>query len=176
MQGLQIDIAELAGKPGAGKAVRVSVAVEGLRGALAWVGDDDPIDLDLSLDRVEEGIAVFGKISGRAQLTCSRCLVGYEQPFERTADEIYCFSADVAARTEGYAVEDMTVDLEPMVRDLVVLELPVNPLHSADCAGLCTVCGADLNLEDCGHRKRALDARWAPLESMLAERLQSENK
>ena len=49
--------------------------------------------------------------------------------------------------------DDMHIDLAQLLREYALLEVPISPLHSPDCKGLCPVCGQDLNIRDCGHRQ-----------------------
>lgn len=166
MSGLLIEISELAGRPGAVKEISKSQALEGLSGVLGRV-QDDRVDLALIAESVIEGIQVSGKISGNLELSCSRCLVPYSAKFEHPVDETFFFTG--GEERGGYEVVEDKIDLEPMVRDVVVLGIPTRPLHRADCKGLCPRCGTDLNERDCGHRRELVDLRWAPLKSLKLE-------
>lgn len=160
MSGLLIDISELAGHPGAVKEIFSSPNVPGLSGVLGRV-EGDFVTLSLRAESVVEGIQVSGGIAGRLELSCSRCLSSFEQSFEHQVDETFFFQG--GEDRGGYEISGDKIDLEPMVRDVVVLGIPTSPLHSLDCKGLCPVCGTDLNVKDCGHRQELLDSRWAPL-------------
>jgi uncharacterized protein len=61
------------------------------------------------------------------------------------------------------------IDLEPLARETVLLELPLAPLCREDCAGLCAECGADRNTVDCGHALVTTDARWSALDQLTFE-------
>lgn len=165
MSGLVIDITELAGKPGAVKTISRSEPVPGLRGALGRVEEDRGVEVSLVAESLIDGVAVSGQVAGTMHLSCSRCLVEYEESFRQEVDEVFYFQE--ADEKEGYAVEGTTIDLEPMLRDVIVLAIPTRPLHREDCRGICAVCGADLNARDCGHREEP-DLRWAPLRGLLA--------
>jgi uncharacterized protein len=67
---------------------------------------------------------------------------------------------------ETYLLEDDVIDLEPMVRDALLLELPLAPLCRDDCAGLCPTCGANRNDEPCDCAEAEPDPRWAALRSL----------
>jgi DUF177 domain-containing protein len=164
---LVFDISEFVGRPGASRVVAGSERVEGLRGALGWVEEGDPVELDLRLDSLIEGIGVSGKLGALMQMECCRCLVRFEAPVTQDVDEVFWFEARKDG--EDYQVEGKVVDLEPMVRDAIVLAIPVHPLHVEACKGLCAVCGGDLNEKDCGHRPSEVDSRWAPLRELLGE-------
>jgi uncharacterized protein len=83
-------------------------------------------------------------------------------------DEKFYFEPTQAELKEGYEVRDQVIDLEPMLRDVIVLSIPMRPVHAEECKGLCPVCGADLNVSDCKHAEPEVDARWAPLQSLMA--------
>lgn len=169
MQSLIIEIGDLAGKPGASKKVHKQQAIPGMGGPLAWIEDDDPVDVVVELESLDEGVAVSGRASGVLHLSCSRCLADFQEAFEQRVEEVFYFDGERAVEMDGYGIQEMTIDLEPMLRDVLVLGMPINPLHAADCRGLCPVCGQDLNIADCGHTKGSPDLRWAPLRAMLLE-------
>lgn len=169
MSGLILDVSDLIGRPGASRPIRCGVAVPGLRGALGWVDDDALVQLDLSADSVVDGIAVTGTVSGTMHLSCSRCLVGFDQAFEQVVDETFYYGRRESDDDDGYAVEAEHINLEPMVRDVIVLAIPTVPLHDEACRGLCPTCGGDLNVSDCGHSQTLEDLRWAPLRGALSE-------
>ncbi|MGI8426863.1 MAG: YceD family protein [Actinomycetota bacterium] len=167
MQSILVEIGDLAGKPGASKQIQACVAFERLGGPLAWVEKGDSVDLALEATSVKEGLAISGRLRGRLHLNCSRCLADFEQGLEREVDETFYFDPERAADTEGYVIHEMKINLEPMLRDVIVLGMPMNPLHKSDCLGLCALCGADLNAGDCGHDRKPADLRWAPLQDIL---------
>jgi uncharacterized protein len=166
MSDLVLDVRELVSRPGTTQEVRRDVTVTGLRSALGWIGENEALRLDLAADGVREGIAVSGRVSGTVHLSCSRCLVDFEQGFDQLVDETYYFEG--ADEIDGYEVQHSQIDLEPMLRDLIVLAFPIRPLHDENCLGLCTTCGADRNAADCGHTQDPVDLRWAPLQGALA--------
>lgn len=165
LSGLVIDVADLKDHPGATKTISRAQPVSGLRGVLGWVGEEEDVSLELTASSVVEGIEVEGEVSGTMHLACSRCLSEFQERFNYEVDETF-YSAK-PKESEGYEIEANKIDLEPMVRDLVVLSIPFHPLHSPDCRGLCPVCGADRNVVDCGHNQDFVDSgRWAPLEGI----------
>lgn len=160
MSGLQIEIAELVGNPGARKKITRSQPVPGLRVPLGRVEDDEAVDIAVVAESVIEGVQVSGAVSGTLHLECSRCLVPFDQGFSHALDETFYLRPE---DEEAYRIEGSSIDLEPMVRDAILLAVPFRPLHTPDCKGLCPQCGADRNLKDCGHRQQTFDTRWAPL-------------
>ncbi|HEU5002254.1 MAG TPA: DUF177 domain-containing protein [Actinomycetota bacterium] len=173
MSGLVVDVSELIARPGvpAGgrKVIRRGVALPGLRGALGWLGESDVVELDLVADGVTDGIVVGGTLSGTMHLSCSRCLVTFDQAFRQPVDEWFGFAGSGNdGEDEGYEVRDDRIDLEPLVRDVIVLAIPTRPLHDEACQGLCPTCGGDRNVVDCGHSQKLEDLRWAPLDALRA--------
>ena len=164
---LVIDITELASHPGRSRPVKGAETIQGLKGVLGWVEDDDPVEVDLLAESLVDGIGVSGEVTGRLKLTCSRCLVGFEEPFRKSVDETFYFAP--VSEDEGYKVEGTVIDLEQMLRDLIVLSIPMSPVHDEGCKGLCPVCGTDKNVSDCGHDSQPVDIRWAPLKGLFTE-------
>ncbi len=167
MYWLLIDVSGLANKPGATQNLSASGPIEGLRGGLGWVEDEDPVRVNLTFESFNEGIDVTGNARGLLHLHCSRCLVEFEETFERRLNETFYFDASVAEQREGYEVQGSVIDLEPMLRDAIVLDIPAKPLHKPDCRGLCPVCGVDLNSAEGEHRHEQSDPRWGPLRDLL---------
>jgi DUF177 domain-containing protein len=159
-----IDIRDLLESPGSCRTVHLEEPVAGLRTELVDVPEDAPIEGDLVLESVTDGIYVSGSLEGRFQMRCARCL----KPFERAFDvEMTELVARELGPEDDYALaEDLTLDPEPMVRDAVGLEMPFAPLCRPDCRGLCEICGGDRNLGECpGHART--DPRWAALDTLL---------
>lgn len=159
-----IDVRDLLENPGASRTVYLDESVPGLRTELADVPEDAPIEGELTLESVVEGIYVHGTIAGRMQMRCARCLKEFGTHFDVAMDELF---AREPGPEDDYSLQrDLTLDPEPMVRDAVVLEMPFSPLCRPDCRGLCPICGGDRNLGECpGHVET--DPRWSPLEALL---------
>jgi DUF177 domain-containing protein len=159
-----VNVAELLARPGSSKAVRVDGQVEGLELRLARVVPDSPVRLDIRLDAIVEGVAVTGSVASTVSVECRRCLASTTVELSVPVSELYS-SPDHPQADESYALHGEELDLEPMVRDLLMLAMPLNPLCREDCKGLCPACGQDLNDADCGHRPPG-DLRWEPLRNL----------
>jgi uncharacterized protein len=161
-----IDVRELLEHPGSSKTVRVEEAVPGLATELVEVPQDAPLEGDLTLESVLEGIYVTGSVAGRMAFRCARCLKGFERDFDVSMQELFVREA---GPDDDYVLEpDLRLDPEPMVRDAVVLGMPFSPLCKPDCLGLCERCGGDRNLGECTCTER-VDPRWAGLEGFTEE-------
>jgi uncharacterized protein len=158
-----IDVRDLMASPGASRAVRLDEAIGDLATQLAAVPEDRPIGADLLLESVVDGIVVSGPVCGVMRLSCARCLKPFDQGFELQVEELYADGAEL--EDDEYPVVEGRIDLEPMIRDVVVLAMPFAPLCRPDCLGLCSRCGGDLNLGECTCPPD-VDARWAPLSDL----------
>lgn len=160
---LLIDVSELLHKPGSSKPIRLEEEVSGLSVDLAHVAG--PARIDLLAESIVEGVLVSGAVSGTVGQECRRCLTQTSDSYSVPVEEL--FVTGPVTEDDAYPVTGEHIDLEPMVRDAVILGLPLNPLCRPDCKGLCPQCGQDLNVKDCGHRPDATDARWEPLRRLL---------
>lgn len=141
-------------------------APEDLGVDMIGVPEDSPIDLDLRLESVIEGILVTGTAEARLVGECSRCLEPIEEESSFDIQELYFYPGH-EAEEDAYRVSDEEeIDLEPVLREAVVLNLPFTPLCRRDCAGLCPDCGVNLNRHpDHDHGER-IDPRWAALKDL----------
>ena len=159
---LVLDVHELLEEPGSRRAIAFDAPVPELRAGLVEVQSD--VHLDLVLDELDGGVLVRSKLSGEVNGQCRRCLTPVGQPFALEGSELFRPATDVWE--DGYALKDATIDLEPMARDLIALELPTNPLCRPDCRGLCSRCGADLNDGPCACPEET-DPRWSALKDLV---------
>jgi uncharacterized protein len=157
---VSIDVRDLLGHPGTSRNVRVSESVGGLATEVARVPEDQPVAADLLFESVVEGVLVSGPIEGTMVLVCARCLKPLESSFRVDVQEL--FAAGATAQDDEYPLAEGLVDLEPMIRDAVVLAMPFAPLCRPDCLGLCERCGGDRNVGECACPPR-IDSRWAAL-------------
>jgi uncharacterized protein len=113
--------------------------------------------------RTPQGLLVQGDFEGETELECVRCLVpfGRHLPFAFTG--LYAFNPKSGTDSGLLGPEDAQIDLQPLVREYALLEIPIGPLHSPECKGLCPVCGQNLNERDCGHRPEMDES---PLEAL----------
>jgi uncharacterized protein len=159
-------VAEILGKPGHYRDIKVSRPLPGVRTHLARL-DGSPLTGDLRAESVVEGILMTGRVEGRVQLTCARCLEDFEASLSADLCELFVAPGhEVPEGEETYEVKGLEIDLEPMLRDALTLSLPLNPLHAEDCKGLCAHCGKDLNAGECSCVEDDVDPRWAALEGL----------
>ena len=161
-----IDVRDLLEQPGSSREVHVRGTLEGLGTELAQISPDDPIEADLLLESLVEGVLVSGRMHGTMRLRCARCLKDFAAPLDVEVSELFVAEPDPEGDDYTLAPEGL-VEPEQMVRDTVGVELPFSPLHSADCRGLCPVCGGDRNLGECPGDHPQVDGRWGALDALL---------
>jgi uncharacterized protein len=159
----RIPVADLLRRHGASRSVQVDAPLDGLSGAGAEVPPTEPVHVDVTLERVSEGIVVRGTIGAHWTAACSRCLTPVEGSIDVHVDELF---EPFPLAGETYELDVDVIDLAPLVRDALLLELPATPLCRDDCAGLCPTCGVDRNATSCDCATDELDPRWAALRSL----------
>jgi uncharacterized protein len=159
----RIPVADLVRRPGASRSVHVAAPLADMGVLGSAVPADAPITADLTFEQVSEGIVVRGEITAPWASPCSRCIKPVQGTASVHVDELYeRHPLDV----ETYQLEDDIVDLELLVRDSLLLELPKVPLCRDDCQGLCANCGADRNTTSCDCATDEVDPRWAALRTL----------
>jgi uncharacterized protein len=144
--------------------------------AMARVPEGSPIELDLRLESVLEGILVSGTADLEIGAECSRCLDPFDWHEEVDLTELFRYPPTDAhgavveepddSEDPLPEVQDDLIDLLPVLRDAVVLDLPLAPLCREDCPGLCPECGVRL-ADDPQHAHESTDPRWAALTALL---------
>jgi len=181
-----IDVSRLPRSPGSVLEVAREIpAPADLSVAMARVAPESPIDIDIALESVVEGIWMSGTADVDVTAECSRCLDPIEWAETVELEQLFVYPATDAsgAIVRGAAdddatgdaeepepeVHDDTIDIEGPLRDAVVLSLPLAPLCSPDCAGICPQCGERLESLDTPHDHPDTDPRWAALEALLED-------
>lgn len=137
-----------------------TTVVERFGNTVIGVNEGTPLFIDVRLETLHDGILVTAEVDTTASGECVRCLIDIAQPVEVEIQEVFAYSEDEAFE---YQVQDDHVDLEPVIRDAVVLSLPFQPVCQEDCLGLCPQCGVRL-LDNPGHEhEEPIDPRWASL-------------
>ena len=166
---LVLDTRELGRRPGSMREVRRTVqAPEGL-GVVDLIGvpTGAEIELDLRLESVMEGVLVSGHVTGPVEGECGRCLDPVHDVLTVRVQELFAYAPDEDTDDEQPLMVGDLLDLEPVVRDAVVLALPLTPLCSPDCGGLCAECGERLDDLPEDHTHDATDPRWSALQGLV---------
>lgn len=175
--GLVLDTHELSRRAGVMKEVtRIAEAPDDLGIEVIGVPPGSPIDFNLRLESVVEGVLVTGTAVVQLRGTCARCLDEISTEEEIDLQELYCYPGKELDDEEASRIEGDLIDLEPVLRDAVVLDLPFTPLCRPDCAGLCPECGANLNADPGHGHDLAVDPRWTGLAEWTQSQTETKNK
>jgi uncharacterized protein len=169
---LVINISRLGRRPGSMMTHRETVPSPVRIGVeLIAIEAGAPLELDLRLESVSEGVLVTGTVAAPTVGECARCLTPVTGDIEIDLTELFAYPDSATDETtesdEMGRVIDDTVDLEQPIIDAVGLALPFSPLCGPDCAGLCQQCGVPLATAEPGHHHEQLDPRWAKLATLL---------
>ena len=148
-------------------------ALEGLEPDLAQSSGS----IQLTLSRARTDVVVSGRVSAALTVACGACLQPASVLVKAPIQCVYVEGDEdeEAADDEDLDADDVlhydgeVVDLRPMIREQLILSLPMSPRCKEDCKGLCPVCGGDKNVKDCGHKVELEDPRFAALKSLKLE-------
>ena len=133
-----------------------------------------PPDLHLSglsgvvrATRTPQGILMQVDLQTQIELECVRCLTDFQQSLDINFTELYAFSQRYVTDSGLLMPETGFIDLTPILREYVLLEIPISPLCWQGCKGLCPMCGNNLNESDCFHEEEVGDPRLASLKKLL---------
>ncbi len=179
MTGLVVDILDLPPAIGATKQIHLDLlAPEDLGTELIGAEPGSPLVVDATLASMEDGVLVRGRAQAHIHGECARCLTDLDEDREIAFDELYLQpdkAAEARADEEDEEADDLfvtgetTLDLEPALRDALILGLPMRPLCRPDCAGLCSQCGERLDDLPADHHHESIDPRWAALSGLLPD-------
>ena len=167
---LSADVKELKGKPGTQQHLSRTAAVPAdFAAVLVGFPEGSDLDLDLRLESVHEGVLLTGTASAQVAGQCGRCLDEIGYPLTVDVMQLFVYpdraqpdSEEADSEDERVIGEELIIDLEPVLRDLMVSALPFQPVCREDCPGLCSQCGFRME-EDPEHAHEQLDPRWAAL-------------
>lgn len=163
-----IDVRSLPRRPGSMIEVeRTVVAPERIGAEMIGIAAGSEIDLTLRLESVSEGVLVSGTASADLEGQCGRCLEPLSDGVTVYITELFAYPDSVTEQTtdeeDVSRLVDDEVDLEQLIIDLVGTELPLSPVCSDDCPGLCAECGVRLADAEPDHGHEQIDPRWAGL-------------
>jgi uncharacterized protein len=169
---LVFDTRTLDRRPGSTRAeTRTVPAPANLRTGMAWIPQDAELDLTVRLESVTEGVLATATVTAPVAGECARCLEPVSQTIQVRCQELFGYEQNGGDTGEdGYSLDGDLLDLEPVLRDALVLALPLAPRCQEDCPGLCAECGARLAQAGPGHHHGpALDPRWAALRQITMQ-------
>jgi uncharacterized protein len=134
-----------------------------------------PVELEFDIHKDKDKFRLVGHVRTELELTCSRCVEPYRFPINAVFDHRYLPSSDESTEEDSAVAEDDLetsyygddqIDLDELMREQFYLALPMKPLCSDDCKGLCPQCGANLNTETCDCAPVWEDPRLAALRDL----------
>ena len=121
----------------------------------------------LHATRTGQGVYMHGTLNADTPIECVRCLDEFTQVLSAKIDELFVYPPQKDVEPELTISEDAILDLNPIMRELFILDTPIQPVCRADCKGLCPVCGENRNEQECEHPEENIDPRMAVLKSLL---------
>lgn len=138
-----------------------------------------PVHAQLSVRKTGPEVLVTGRVSGDVELQCSRCLASFPLHVDADVDVVYD-PAEAVVRDENYELKSGeldtgfykqdTLDTDELLAEQLILTIPMKPLCSPQCKGICPVCGADLNVAGCRCETKETDPRMKALEQLLKKK------
>ena len=119
------------------------------------------------ITRAAQGLLVQAKMGATIPSECVRCLTSFQLPLKIDFTELYAFSPQSVTDSGLLVSDDAHINLTPLVREYMLLEVPISPICQANCKGLCPVCGENLNEVTCEHSDQAIDQRLSMLKTLL---------
>jgi uncharacterized protein len=162
--------------PGSARTLTRTAHAPGHMGVeLARIPAGADLELEVQLEGVTEGVLVTATVTGPLAGECARCLEPFTSAVKVRFQELFVLPERAAAgdpdeEAESYRLDGSgLLDLEPALRDAVVLELPLSPLCEDGCQGLCSECGVRLAEAEPGHGHEQRSASWDALKDFRAD-------
>ncbi|MGA1876375.1 MAG: YceD family protein [bacterium] len=140
----------------------------------------DEVKVTARVEKAGRKILVNGNIKTSSELECSRCLEHFTFPIDENFQilfEPYSSSdvadAEIELKKQDLDIEtykDDVIELDTIIREQILLAMPMVPLCSDACKGLCPHCGANLNFQTCSCHEKAPDSRWSKLQSLITKK------
>jgi len=140
------------------------------------VGGGSLVQGEVGLMRTDRSILAKGTLHTEIELTCSRCLTLFGCPLTINIEEEYLPTTDVVTGATlplpdepgCFTIDEYNIlDLTEAIRQYALLAIPMKPLCSEDCAGLCPTCGCNLNQASCNCPPKPADPRWSELGKLV---------
>ena len=162
-----LNVHDLMHRPGNMREVEVDLVLDAPLGDAAMVVPTGAkVEVDVRLESVHEGVLATGDVFTEAVGVCSRCLDPLKTAVEVDFQELFAYSG---TGEDDFKVADEQIDLEPVIRDEVVLSLPFQPVCSPDCLGLCAECGVKMAENPNHTHDQQVDSRWTELLKLKEE-------
>lgn len=160
-----VSVAQLLRAPGDRRREVCRGPLPGLAVTASGVPEGADVTVEVILDAVPGAVVATGRVSAPWHGPCRRCLADTGGTLGVDVREVFEEEPDPE---QTYPIQGDRLDLEPLARDTVLLELPLAPLCREDCAGICPTCGADRNVAPCRCDEAQQDPRWGALDALRA--------
>ncbi len=161
--GFRLGVADLLRSPGQRRDESLDGVIDDLHVSGSRVPEGAPVHLDVHLESVNEAVLVRGTVTVPWVGECRRCLRPVRATLSAPVLEIY---EAHPTELETQPLQGDSIDLEPVAREAVLLDLPLAPLCRDDCPGLCPRCGTDLGEAFCDCHSQPSDPRWSALDDL----------
>lgn len=133
-------------------------------------------DLDVSnligevqFTRTAQGLYAQGKLKAQVPLECVRCLSGFDQQLTTEVNDLFSYPPDKDTDPLLAIPKTTIVDMTDLVREYLLLDIPIQPICDRGCEGMCAICGNRMSEGMCEHPEKEIDPRMAVLQSLLSE-------
>lgn len=160
-------------------AMREYTLNEDLQGIDPAITTTEPLTGKLKLVRTQDGALITLKGKTSIRVVCSRCLepvdiavaLEFEEQFFQTVDVITGLPLGPSQDDPAVLIDSHhDLHMADIIREYLLLALPMQPLCREDCKGLCPTCGHNLNEGPCGHESGPVDERWGSLGELLSRK------
>ena len=160
---LRVNTVEFQRRPGLDRELDITVAFSTFGVEDDRVLPDAPVHVRMKLESLNDGLTVAGTITTDWHGSCRRCAIDVGGQLVADVEERY---QERVTDPDAFEFDGTQLDLEPMVREVILLEAPSTPLCREDCQGLCPTCGIDLNTATCNCEAAPVDLRWDALDQL----------
>lgn len=175
---LIVDLSSL--RQSAGRELAVTLESDHLDGLAEGLSLADSVHVDAALTSGERLVKLHARVQATIETVCDRCLTPLSYPLDFECDEVLVSAHDAEVlvdhgadreelETENWIYDDAHLDLNYLVLDAIMMQLPIRHLCRPDCKGLCPHCGANLNDGPCDCENTEMDPRWAALAQLKDE-------
>ena len=165
---MNIDVLDLIKKKISKKEVHLVYSQEDFYDDGEKIGFLEPITLDGELYLTGDIIELEGKVLTKVNLPCSRCLVSFNHNVDLQIHEKFSTNPDNKDDDEIIFIEGDTIDVTDIIKNNILLSLPIKKLCKDDCKGLCQYCGTNLNIANCNCRNEDFDPRLDKLKDLFS--------
>lgn len=164
---MKIDVLDLISKKASKKKVHLVSNIENFYDDGEYIEFLKPVTLDGDVVIVENVIRLEGKVTTELGLSCSRCLTSFNYDIDFQIHENFSNNPE-NKDDEIIFIDSDIIDITEIIKNNIILSLPIKKLCKDDCKGLCQVCGSNLNISSCNCNDDTVDPRLAKLKDLFS--------